>query len=260
MTADAGAARAAALVAYDGALFHGWQRHPGKPTVQGALEEALSAALGAETRAEGAGRTDRGAHAIGQVASFDLAADVDASALAGRLRCADGLDVREVVRVPEGFHARESATGKTYRYSLWLRDVGGDEAPADAWSVGGVTDLDGMREALASLVGTHDFATFGSPTRHDQRSTERTLRRAELEADGARVAITLEADGFLYKMVRNVVRAVVKVGEGREDARHVADQLGARDRRAATGSAPASGLTLVHVHYDPPLFAGPPGR
>lgn len=252
MTADA---RAAALVAYDGARFHGWQRHPGRPTAQGALEEAVSAALGAPTRVEGAGRTDRGAHARGQVASFDLPPGVDAGSLAGALRCPAGLEVREVVAAPPGFHARESAVGKTYRYALWLRDEGGPDAPADAWSVGGVHDLEGMRAALASLVGTHDFATFASQTRHAPRSTVRTLRRADLAADGPLVRITLEADGFLYKMVRNLVRAVVKVGEGREEPLHVADQLGARDRRAATGSAPASGLTLVRVLYDPPLFA-----
>lgn len=250
--------RFAALLAYDGARFEGWQRHPGRRTVQGTLEDALAAASGLdEARVEGAGRTDRGAHAEGQVASFDVPG-ADPADLLNELRAAapGDLTVRELVRVHAEFHARKDARGKTYRYDLWLRDEGADPAPERRWSVGGPIDVAAMEAALGPLVGTHDFASFATKAGFERASTVRTLRRATLERDGPLVTLRFTADGFLYKMVRSLVRLVLRVGEGKRTPEDVAAILAARDRARSPGSAPASGLTLERVLYDAPLFPG----
>jgi tRNA pseudouridine38-40 synthase len=249
--------KGAALVAYDGARFSGWQRHPGRATAQGALEDALSIAFGAPVRVDGAGRTDAGAHALGQVASFEVPAGhaLEEALLRARASAAPGLEIRELRQVPAAFHARMDATGKTYRFALWRRELGGPDAPADAWSVGHVQRIREMRRALAHLVGEHDFTTFATPAGFERATHVRTIRRAELREDGPRLEFEFEADSFLYKMVRNLVRALVKVGEGRRDAESIRVALAARDRRAAQGTAPATGLTLVRVHYASPIFA-----
>jgi tRNA pseudouridine38-40 synthase len=159
------------------------------------------------------------------------------------------------VTFPDVFHARGSARGKRYRYVLWVDETPPPELDRRVWTVRGPLDVDAMQRAMAVLVGRHDFATFASKSRIKRRSTERTITRAELTVDVPRIELAFEGDGFLYKMVRNLVRAVVKVGEGRHAPRDIERLLAARDRKAAPGTAPASGLYLDAVVYDPPLFA-----
>ncbi|MEL6906539.1 MAG: hypothetical protein AAFP22_14100, partial [Planctomycetota bacterium] len=200
---------------------------------------------------------DRVGSAVGAPRAVDALEDGEDPAelfaqVAGR---GDGsLEVYDVVRAPDGFHARKDAVSKTYVYCLWRRELGEDEAPRDTWSVGGVRDLPGMQRALDSLVGAHDFAAFATPAKFERASTVRTVTRADLYEDGPAVVLTFEADAFLHKMVRNLVRAVVRVGEGKWSHRWIADALAAGDREASPGSAPASGLTLAHVGYPFPLF------
>jgi len=241
----------AIVIEYDGRAYYGWQRLKDKPSVQGALERAVAQACSEQVRVTGAGRTDRGAHATGQVAGFQLAADPSPEALAAALNDAlpDAIRVHSARRVPVGFKPREAAVGKRYEYRIYDADPLPPELDLRVWKVRERLDVDAMRAALPALVGRHDFATFATPTRFGQKSTVRELRVAELTRDGPLLTLAFEADGFLYHMVRNLVRAVVKVGEGRLRPAQLADLLAACARQASPGSAPASGLYLVRVDY-----------
>lgn len=247
---------AALLIAYDGRPFFGWQRHPGQPTVQGAVEEALAAAVGAPCIVEGSGRTDRGAHAEGQVASVRLPAEIDIPSLPELVKphLAEGLEILAATDVPDGFHARQAATGKTYRYEIF----GGKELPPEldmrVWHIKRPMDPEAMGEAARFFVGTKDFATFAANAGFKRRSTTRKITRADVTSEGSRITVTFEADSFLYKMVRNLVRALAKVGEERAAPEDILEMLDAKDRSAAPGTAPASGLYLESVRYKEPLF------
>lgn len=242
---------------YDGRGFHGWQRHPGVPTVQGALERALSDVAGAPVEVRGAGRTDRGAHADGQVASARVPASLDVATLRADLdaRLPAGLEVLDARDVPRSFHARMTAVGKRYAYTIHNAPALPEDARGRVWHVPDPLDVDAMRAVLPSFVGEHDFASFATKPNHARKSTVRRVGRFSLQHDAPRIVLRIEADGFLYKMVRNLVRAVVKVGEGRLDAPALAQILAARSRHAAPGTAPASGLCLEAVFY--PESEGP---
>lgn len=246
----------ALLLAYDGRPFHGWQRLRGERTVQGEVEAALSDLLGGERTVEGSGRTDRGVHADGQVATTRIPADVDVEGLAMDLheRLQPHVTLRAVREAPGDLHARMSALGKTYRYEI----VQGGELPAElemkVWHVKRSLRVAPMAEAAQHLVGTHDFTSFATPGKGQRQDAVRTIADAHVEAEGPHLAIWLSADGFLYKMVRTIVRALARVGEGKAAPDDIARILAARDRSASPGAAPASGLYLEEVHYDPPLF------
>lgn len=246
----------ALLVAYDGRPFHGWQRHPGHPTVQGTIEAALSDVLGGERIIEGSGRTDRGVHADGQVATTRIPAETDLQALGEALhaRLSPHIHLHTLEDVPDGVHARTSAVGKTYRYEI----VQGTDLPPElelrVWHVKRQLAWKPMAEAARHLVGTHDFSTFAASAGFERGSSVRTMRTARVEAEGPLITIWLEADGFLYKMVRIIVRALARIGEGKGEPEDIARALAARDRSASPGAAPASGLYLESVRYDPPLF------
>lgn len=260
---DADTKNLALLLAYDGRAFFGWQRHPGKTTVQGTLEDRLSEIAGSRVIVEGSGRTDRGTHALGQVATVRMpsetqAADVleafkrDAPAeKAGELELLDAVDVNDA------FHARKSAHGKTYRYVLWNDETLPEERDGRVWHVHGTLDLEAMGEALPYFVGTHDFASFATSGGFKRASTTRTMRLCEMTADSPQVELIFRADGFLYKMVRNLVRTIVRVGEGRTSPEQIKEILDARDRRSAPGTAPASGLFLDEVRYPKSPFDRP---
>lgn len=238
---------------YDGRAYFGWQRHGDQPTIQGTVEAALERVVGAPCQVHGAGRTDRGVHAEGQVLNVHLAAALAPDEAVGALNAALPEDIRilAVEPVPDDFHARADACAKVYRYEIWN---GADCPAADqgrVWHLREAVDAGAMARACPLLEGRHDFASFVTPSKHEPRSTERHMRRVALATHGQRISITMEADGFLYKMVRNIVRALVKVGEGRSTVADLAAILAKRDRQAAPGTAPASGLYLDLVRYPP---------
>ncbi len=242
-------------VAYDGRDFYGWQRLKDHPTVQGTLEAALTAACGVRVEVRGAGRTDRGAHARGQVASARIPQSDDLEALADGLRerLPEAVSVSDLREVPKDFHPRYGATGKRYVYVIHNHPALPPEDEGRVWHVPGALDVDAMRMVLPLLVGRHDFSSFATKVNYERDSSERTVTRFSVEHEGPRITFTVEADGFLYKMVRNLVRAVVKVGEGRLDASGLRGVLEAKDRHAAPGTAPASGLTLDAVFFEETL-------
>ncbi|RIL07055.1 MAG: tRNA pseudouridine(38-40) synthase TruA [Proteobacteria bacterium] len=240
------------VVEYDGTDFEGWQRQPrGARTVQGALEAAIAAVTGCSAGVHGAGRTDAGVHAQGQVANVQLATRLAAPELRRALNAVLPRDVA-VVRadvVGDAFHARRDALSKLYVYRLWTGVARSPLRDRTSLWVRAPHDLVAMREAAAALQGTHDFASFqgaGSAA----RSTVRTLARAELRGVwGGEVELAFEGPGFLRHMVRNLVGTLLDVGRGRLRPDRIADVLAARDRAAAGPTAPARGLVLVRVRY-----------
>jgi tRNA pseudouridine38-40 synthase len=238
-------------IAYDGTGFRGWARQRDQRTVEGVLQDALSRFLGSSVRLAVAGRTDAGVHARAQEASFAFGEPVDLERLQ---RALNGMLAPEVVvtdarLAPEGFHARHSATAREYRYRI---DTGPWPDPFEArfvWHRPGELAVPRMRAAARSLVGEHDFASFGRP--HTKGGpTVRRLERLTIARSGPRIDVTARASAFLHQMVRSLVGTLVAVGEGRLEPDEVAEILTARDRHRSKGRlAPARGLTLERVLY-----------
>jgi tRNA pseudouridine38-40 synthase len=243
-------------IQYDGTNFVGWQRQPEGISIQGLLEDALSAFEGGPVTVHGAGRTDAGVHALAQVASVSLTAVHDVSAIQRGLNVAlpPALRVLDVVEMPATFHARFDAIGKVYEYRIVNAPFVSPFLFRYAWHVPLRLDLDAMREATAVLVGSHDFEAFQG-TGANVASTRRTIHRLQWEAgEGATrpLVMRVEGDGFLRHMVRNIAGTAVDIGAGRWPPSRMADILASRDRRRAGRAAPACGLFLVAVRYPEP--------
>lgn len=237
---------------YDGTDFVGFQyQGAGRRSVQEELERALERVTGSPVRVHGAGRTDAGVHATGQVAHCDLrwrlAPETARTALNARLP----RDIA-VVRVQEaepGFHCRFDATGRTYRYTLWNRDRRSALLSRYTWHVPEPLDLEAMRAAAGELVGTHDFAAFGRPA-EPGRSTVRRLRRIDIRAWRGTVLVTVEGNAFLRQMVRSLVGTLVHAGRGKIATERVRTIRESADRGQCPPIAPPWGLCLVRVDYD----------
>lgn len=243
-----------ATLAYDGTDFLGWQvQDParGGRTVQGALESALAHfGSGERVAVTGAGRTDAGVHAEGQVASFELPRPMDAAELKRALNGILPADVRvlDVARAPEGFHPRKDALSKLYRYVL---DMGPVQLPLRRRFAGHVPwSLDPPRVLAAADLyrGRHDFASLASAG-GSVVTTERIVTRSAVRFEEATLTYEVEADGFLRKMVRSLVGGLVAVGRGALSLEDLVGALEARDRGAWPPPAEARGLTLVRVDY-----------
>ncbi len=258
--------RYALLLAYDGGAFRGFQRQPGLPTVQEALERALRP-LGLAGRLDVAARTDAGVHALAQVVTFWARAEHDPEALRAAVNRATppGLWCRAAARTGPSIHARASARSRRYVYLV------GIPPPAAlrpyAWTLpderafpgapAAALDAAAMREALRAAVGEHDFTGFARPG--EQRGTVRTLLSAEvIAAEGGPLwALVLEGRGFLRAMVRNLAGTAVAVGLGLAPPARIAELIAARGRYRGV-RAPGWGLTLAAVTFEPPLFPGSP--
>jgi tRNA pseudouridine38-40 synthase len=249
-------------LAYDGTEFEGWQSQQGTArrarTVQGTLEDALARLSGGERVAvHGAGRTDAGVHATGQVASFELARDMAPGDL---VRAMNGLlpaDVRalDAAEAPPAFHARKSALSKLYRYVL---DTGAVQLPTRrrlAAHVPFPLDPGRVAAAAALFAGRQDFASLASAG-GSARTTIRTVLRSDARFEATTLVYETEADGFLRKMVRSMVGALVAAGRGAVDVEDLRRALAGRDRREWPAPADARGLTLVAVRYPPPTAWG----
>lgn len=238
-------------IAYDGSNYVGWQRQLNGLSIQQVLEDAFAPLAGGQRRTiAGAGRTDAGVHALGQVASVHVDFDHAPSSVqrALNVRLPPDIRVLGVVDAAPGFHAQFHATGKSYRYRIATTAV---LSPFDRWFVchaPGPRTVDAMQRAAAHLVGRHDFASF-QPADSVSRDTVRTIERLAVRDAGGEIVIDVEGDGFLRHMVRTIAGTLAEVGAGTRPVDSIPDVIGARDRRAAGPTLPASGLTLVSVRY-----------
>ncbi len=238
-------------IEYDGTPFVGWQVQDNGPSVQGVLTEAIAAFAGERVAVAGAGRTDAGVHARGQVAHVDLAKDWDGDterdAVNFHLRPRP-IAVLTAEQVAENFDARFSATKRHYLYRIVNRraDLALDQTRA--WRVPRPLDGDAMHAAAQKLVGRHDFTTFRA-TECQAKSPVKTLDQLDVKRDGDEVRITAAARSFLHHQVRSMVGSLVHVGEGKWSAEELADALAARDRTRCGQVAPPQGLYLVRVEY-----------
>lgn len=240
-------------VQYDGTAYVGWQRQSNGPSIQGLLEAALQPIEGREVSMQGAGRTDAGVHALGQVASAVVETPLPGPQLGRALNAVLPRDVRVIAvedAAPE-FHARFAARAKTYEYRIVNAPLMSAFLHRYAWHVPQPLDLDAMRTAAAPLLGTHDFAAFQGP-RSRPGATERTILDVSWQDGGGfdfPLVLTITGNGFLRHMVRNIVGTLVEVGTGRQDPWRVLSVLDSRDRTQAGPTAPARGLFLTHVLY-----------
>ncbi|HEY7955049.1 MAG: tRNA pseudouridine(38-40) synthase TruA [Polyangia bacterium] len=241
-------------IEYDGTDFAGWQRQANAPTVQATIEDALGEMLkvpdGARIVVRGAGRTDAGVHALGQVAHFETDANIP---LVGFRRGLNALLPRSIAIVsldeaPPDFDARFSARGKLYRYQIWNADSRAPLTDRYVWHQPRPLDAARMQAAARPLVGRHDFSAFRSAD-CERKTTERTLTRLEVARSGELVTIEVEADAFLKNMVRILVGTLTDAGYGKRDAQAIERLLASGDRRLAGPTAPPQGLTLVRVDY-----------
>lgn len=255
-------------VAYDGRNYAGWQVQPDQPSVQGTLREAFFRLTSEQVTINGAGRTDAGVHALGQVANLHTASKLPIERLTLGLQhyLPDDVAIRHIVEVPFDFHATLSARQKTYRYVVFPSRLRDPFARGLAWRISHPLDLAAMQLAARQIIGTHDFKCFetqGSP----RADTVRTLFDVEIfrasmwpilsadakpqhSGDGPLVVIEVTGDGFLYNMVRSISGTLVEVGLRKRRPDSLAALLTQGQRAAAGQTAPAHGLFLVRVNYE----------
>lgn len=236
--------------AYDGGCFSGWQSQPGGKAVQDVIESRLAAIFRRAVRIHGSGRTDAGVHARSQVFHFDAEWRHGAPKLLAALRdrLPAGLQIASVCRAAPDFHARFDARGKIYRYYVHLGDADPFTRPY-SWVLFRPLDRAAMQAAARRLRGRHDFRSFSAENGPPKEDTVRDLRRLELRWRGRRLEVVAEADGFLYKMARSLVGALVAVGEGKLTLAEVDALLRGSGRTAAVQTAPPQGLFLERVLY-----------
>lgn len=246
----------ALTVSYDGTGFAGFARQPGLPTVQGRIESALATVMRREIETVGAGRTDAGVHALGQVVSFSTEGDVpDHATLVRSLNAlvGDGIVVTGVRTAAGDFSARHSAVEREYRYRIVPGPVPPLFLAPVAWWVKGPLELGAMREAAAALIGEHDFKSFCVASSAEGKRTHRRLDLVDIAPETLlgehSICIRVVGNAFLHSMVRTIVGSLVEVGGGRRSASWLGEALAACDRSAAGPTAPPHGLTLWHVTY-----------
>jgi tRNA pseudouridine38-40 synthase len=238
------------VVEYDGTDFAGWQRQTEQRTVQGTIEDRIAQMLGERVEVRGAGRTDAGVHAAGQVASLSLSSRIPPTGLMRGLNSLLPSDIAivDAADADDAFDARFSARGKIYRYRIWNHAVRSPLHARASWHCRRPLDLAMMREAAGLLCGEHDFRGFRASD-CERLNTVRVIRRFDIAKQGALVEIDVEATAFLKNMVRILAGTLADVGRGRRDLPSVLRALEQGDRSAGGVTAPAAGLTLLRVLY-----------
>lgn len=246
------------ILAFEGAAYHGWQMQKGRPTVQGLLREAIGRVTGVPVTPMGSGRTDSGTHARGLAANFVTETGIPLPNLVRALNGQLPRDIRilSARTVPPDFHARLSARSKVYRYQIYRGAVMPPHLARDHMHYPYPLDIARMQRAAGFFVGEHDFASFAAaPTKSERETrkrppdTRRRIFRCELKSRGRHLALTVEGDGFLHHMVRNMVGTLCELGRGRLSFQQFTDLFELRDRTRAGFTAPAHGLILMRVKY-----------
>jgi tRNA pseudouridine38-40 synthase len=242
-------------VAYDGTAYAGWQIQLGQRTLQETFERAIATVTGEPVRITASGRTDAGVHALGQVIGFRTECPLPSDILRRALNAELPRDVAvlDVAEAPEGFHATRDARRKRYRYVIDNGPVRDVFRRRYAWCYPAALDVEAMDRAARCLLGTHDFSSFES-SGAERKTSVRTIydifvRRGDGAYSGM-VLIEVEANGFLYNMVRAIVGSLIRVGRAAQAESWLAEVVAARDRRLAGQTAPPQGLFLVQVEYD----------
>ena len=236
-------------IQYDGSRYDGWQRQGNTDnTIQGKLEAVFSRLVGVPVEVHGAGRTDAGVHAEGQVANVKLPRPYPDLAAELNRYLPEDIAVLSSEPADERFHARLNAVGKAYRYAIRMGTTPDVFHRKYQYRVEEPLDLDAMRRAAGLLCGTHDFRSFCANKRY-KKSTVRTVTAIDIAADDQNLTLTFRGDGFLYNMVRIMTGTLLEVGLGQRDAEEMPAILAAQDRAHAGKTAPAQGLTLAAVEY-----------
>ncbi len=239
------------VIHYDGTAYHGWQAQPDVDTVQHQLQVAVGKLCEQDNvRLVGSSRTDTGVHALGQVAHLDIDTPVPTCNFVRSLNryLPDDIVVVSAEDVDESFDAISSTQSKIYRYTVYTAKLRSVRDIRYCWHRPAELDIDAMQIAAAKLLGTHDFKSFASAA--DQReSSVRTILKCDVIDEMPWIHFDVQADGFLYNMVRNIVGTLVDIGRGRWNADYMDQILAAKDRTAAGKIAPAKGLTLVEIFY-----------
>lgn len=246
-----GLTRYRATVAYCGTAYYGFQRQiVGQPTIQSQLEEAISQIVSRPVTVIGAGRTDSGVHALGQVVAFDLVWSHSTGSLLRAINAHLPTDIAvlELQSVSPIFHPRYDALSRTYEYHIYNFPTRHPLQQGRSWHVPYPIDLTRLNEAAAILLGVHNFATFGQAPQGD--NTVREVFRAEWRAEKVLFIFTIEANAFLYRMVRSLVGTLKAVGEGSWTLEEFRVAFAANNRQAAANTAPADGLYLLSVNYN----------
>jgi tRNA pseudouridine38-40 synthase len=239
------------IIAYDGASFAGWQSQSHRNTVQDHLERAFERVMGGGERVHGAGRTDAGVHAFAQCAHVNVlkSLPVDRWVKALNALLPSAIRVLRCRYVSQDFHARLSAKGKIYRYRIWTAPVLPPFEYRRAWHVAQPIDLKVLKSAAKRFVGTRDFAAFAANCGKSEPSTIRTINSVRVRQKGPCITIEFDGDGFLYKMVRLMVGALVKCAFGKMHVEDITVRLKSSEPGSARFAAPAEGLFLVRVRY-----------
>jgi tRNA pseudouridine38-40 synthase len=235
---------------YDGSAYHGWQKQPDVPSIQEYIHNAVEKLCGKPARVVGASRTDAGVSAIGQVANIKIDTPIPTENLPKALTemLPEDIAVVEAVDVPFKFHAIADTEKKLYRYTIHTDHARPVMDIKHCWHYPFRLDVDVMNKAAKMMIGKKDFKSFASAA--DSRlSSVRTVTMCDVTSQGSRVYVDIEADGFLYNMVRNVVGTLVEIGRGRWTPADMADIIEAKDRTQAGPTAPAAGLCLIKIDY-----------
>lgn len=241
------------LISYDGTNYGGWQVQTNSISIQTLVQKALETVLRSPTPVIGAGRTDAGVHALGQTAHFNFLENVNSSRLCLSLNALlpHDIRIRNVEEAAEDFHARYSAIGKTYHYHIHLDRVINPFKRLYSTHILQRINVDLLHRAAPLFIGSHDFTSFAHEAKEGSasRNAVRTLKRLDLVEEPGGIRFEFEGDGFLYKMVRNIVGTLLDVSRNHIALDEIAEIFHAKDRRKAGRTAPPQGLFLMQVHY-----------
>jgi|SRR3990170_1189821 len=238
------------LIEYDGTNYAGWQWQKNAITIQETLSKAIVQVIQEKVTIYGAGRTDAGVHALGQVANFKTTSDIPSEHLIHAINfyLPHDITIKEAVDVSESFHAQYCTVSKVYRYILfndWIRTSLNRDF---CYVCGFQLDIDKMLDAAQYLIGTHDFTSFTTKALQEKNRI-RTIKKLEMKKEQKYIYFTFEADGFLYNMVRSIVGTLIEVGRGKIEVESIKNILNAKNRNFAGPKVPARGLCLIEVKY-----------